>query len=70
MVETHIGSLIEELKQSRPIPPKENIVQQSPISEEEKFSVYLASILTHIPRQRQIILQAKIIALIAKELED
>lgn len=68
MVETHIGSLIEELKQSRPIPPNEN--QQLPISEEEKFSVYLANILTDLPRQRQIILQAKIIALVAKEFED
>jgi len=40
------------------------------INEDEKFSSYLAGIMTDIPRKQKIILQAKVIAMVVEELKN
>lgn len=50
LVETHIGSLIKNFKKSKPIFPKEIIIQRlEPISDAEVW-FYLVGIISHIPR--------------------
>lgn len=69
MVETYMSSLIEELKQSRPITPSEPVtVVPEPINEDHKFSSYLTDIMLEIPRLQKIRLQGKIIAMVMEEL--
>lgn len=45
-----MGSLIEELKQNRPVLPSANMFcENEPINEDQKFSSYLAEIMKNSP---------------------
>lgn len=69
-IETHMGSLIEELKQNRPVlPPANMFCENEPINGDQKFSSYLADIMKDLPKSRKIKLQGKIISMVIDELE-
>lgn len=64
-----MGSLIDELKHSRPMTPTEPVLlAPEPPNEDHTFSLYLTNIMSEIPKQSKIKLQGKLIALVIEEL--
>jgi len=60
-----MGSLIDELKQSRPIAPTEPVFLAP---EDQQFSLYLTRIMLVVPRQQKIKREGKMIAMVIEEL--
>ncbi|XP_022182494.1 uncharacterized protein LOC111042257 [Myzus persicae] len=68
-IEHYMGSLIDELKHSRPMTPTEPVLlAPEPPNEDHTFSLYLTNIMSEIPKQSKIKLQGKLIALVIEVL--
>lgn len=65
-----MGLIMEELKQSRPIPPLEPVLIEPESNDDTKFSSYLASVMSELPKKKKMILQGKLIAFVIEEIND
>lgn len=65
IVADHMSALLEELKDSRPIPPIPITIDKE--DDDEKFGSYLAALMRDIPKCRKKILQGKMIAMAINE---
>jgi len=65
-----MGLIMEELKQSRPIPPLEPVLIEPESNDDTKFSSYLASLMSELPKKKKMILQGKLIAFVIEEIND
>lgn len=66
-----MSALLDELKNSRPIPPLPiTINQPNDDDDDDRFSCYLASLMRNIPKRHKIILQGKIIAMVINEMDN
>jgi len=65
-----MGLIMEELKHSRPVLPLEPVLIEPESNDDTKFSSYLASLMSELPKKKKMILQGKLIAFVIKEIND
>lgn len=70
-MEIQMGMIMEELKQSRPIPPLEPVLIEPESNHDIKFSSYLASLMSDLPKKKKRILQGQLlIAIVIEQIND
>jgi len=69
-MESQMRMIMEELKQSRPIPPLEPILIEPESNDNTKFSSYLASLMSDLPKKKRKILQGQLIAIVIEQIDN
>lgn len=70
VMESQMGMIMEELKQSRPIPPLEPVLIEPESNDDTKFSSYLASLMSDLPKKKKRILQGQLMAIVIEQIDN
>jgi len=69
-MESQMGMIMEELKQSRPIPPLEPVLIEPESNDDTKFSSYLATLMSDLPKKKKRILRGQLIAIVIDQIDN